>query len=601
MKEREAEKLNPKKRPGIFRISLLKQVAFFFALAVLITGVISFFTLKAITERSIRKQREELAIQIVKSLAVEMYQYETMDWLLEYWAEHAADLDVEYGTYEKTLKKEEEFGKKHPEFILGAPSLSEVQAMSEEDQKLYAEIMYSWITDEFNMTKMVYEISYIYIIRTDPEYQEDIYLISGAAYDQSRGSGPEDAYTLGVTVGNTEAQKKSLETAASQGTGLFQTDDYIDYYFCMLDEGGGKSFVGVSYDLGAMKASAKQDTLHGVINFVGMQIALSAFCLILLFFFTIRPVRRIQKRVRSYKDNRDPEEILRRLSHVQSRNEIGELRDDISECVIEIEDYLETISEITSEQERIRTELSVATRIQEGLVPKTFPPFPERKEFDLYASMTPAKEVGGDFYDYFLVDEDHLAMVIADVSGKGVPAALFMATSMSLIRSRTMLGGSPSEILADVNEQLCEGNNSDFFVTVWLAILQISTGEGVAANAGHEHPMLRRKGGSFEPVKYRHSPAVATMKGIPFREHTFRLEPGDRLFVFTDGVPEATDAKEELFGEDRTVEALNRYADQELSGLLEGVKEEIDRFTLGAEQFDDITMLALDYFGPTRR
>ena len=214
--------------------------------------------------------------------------------------------------------------------------------------------------------------------------------------------------------------------------------------------------------------------------------------------------------------------------------------------------------------------------------------------------MTPAKEVGGDFYDFFLIDEDHLALVIADVSGKGVPAALFMVISRTLLRNRAMMGGTPSEILADVNHLLSEGNATGYFVTVWIAILEISTGKGLAANAGHEHPALRKKDGRFEMVKYRHSPAVATMDGIPFREHEFRLEPGDRIYVYTDGVTEAINEKEELFGEDRLLEALNRKPECTPEELLRGVKEEIDSFAGEAVQFDDITMLALDYTGPER-
>ena len=211
--------------------------------------------------------------------------------------------------------------------------------------------------------------------------------------------------------------------------------------------------------------------------------------------------------------------------------------------------------------------------------------------------MDPAKEVGGDFYDFFLVDDDHIALVMADVSGKGVPAALFMVIAKTLIKNRAQLGESPAEILKNVNEQLCEGNEAELFVTVWLAIIEISTGKGVAANAGHEHPALRRAGGEYELVKYRHSPAVATMEGVRFREHEFELHPGDSLFVYTDGVPEATDASNELFGEKRTLAALNHNAKATPEELLRNVREWIDDFVGDAPQFDDITMMAFSYFG----
>ena len=259
--------------------------------------------------------------------------------------------------------------------------------------------------------------------------------------------------------------------------------------------------------------------------------------------------------------------------------------------------YISNLTRVTAERERIGTELNVATQIQADMLPRIFPAFPEREEFDIFASMTPAKEVGGDFYDFFLIDDDHLAMVMADVSGKGVPAALFMVIAKTLIKNRALMGGTPAEILDYVNGQLCEGNEAGLFVTVWLAIMEISTGRGMAANAGHEHPAIRRGKGSFELVKYRHSPAVATMEGMHFREHEFQLHPGDALYVYTDGVTEATNANNVLFGEDRVVEALNRNPSAPPREILQTVKDAIDDFVGDAVQFDDITMLGMDYFG----
>ena len=276
-------------------------------------------------------------------------------------------------------------------------------------------------------------------------------------------------------------------------------------------------------------------------------------------------------------------------------------------CVIFVVEYVQIFNSVRlsaekmqseKEKERIGAELNVATQIQADMLPRIFPAFPERNEFDLFASMAPAKEVGGDFYDFFLVDDDHIALVMADVSGKGVPAALFMVIAKTLIKNRALLGESPATVLKNVNEQLCEGNEAELFVTVWLAVIEISTGKGMAANAGHEHPVLRRAGGRYELVTYRHSPAVATMEGIRFREHPFELHPGDSLFVYTDGVPEATNSKDELFGNDRMLEALNSEPDAVPEQLLKNVRSGIDTFVGDAPQFDDITMLGFTYMGP---
>ena len=277
---------------------------------------------------------------------------------------------------------------------------------------------------------------------------------------------------------------------------------------------------------------------------------------------------------------------------VRSNIEFDSLSDDINSTVATLKRY------ITEAAARIDQELEIAKAIQLSVLPRDFPAFPERTDFDIYASMDPAKEVGGDFYDFFLIDDDHIGLVMADVSGKGIPAAMFMMTAKTLIKNRTLAGGTPSEILADVNEQLCEGNDAELFVTVWLAILDLRTGKGLAANAGHEHPALRRAGGSYELVVYRHSPAVATMEGLRFKEHEFELHPGDSLFVYTDGVAEATDANNELFGTDRMLAALNRDSASSPETLLKTVRAEIDAFVDEAPQFDDITMLCIQYSGP---
>lgn len=268
--------------------------------------------------------------------------------------------------------------------------------------------------------------------------------------------------------------------------------------------------------------------------------------------------------------------------------------------ILELRDYMIDLQHVTAEKERIGAELNVATKIQADMLPRKFPPFPERREFDLYATMDPAKEVGGDFYDFFMIDDDHIALVMADVSGKGVPAALFMVISKTLIKTRTLQGGLPGEILEDVNDQLCEGNEAELFVTVWLAIVELSTGKGWAANAGHEHPAIKRKDGSFELSIYKHSPAVATMEGIPFKQHEFELEPGDSIYVYTDGVAEATNTENELYGTDRMLDVLNRSDPENLEETLEAIRTDIDDFVGDAEQFDDITMLLFNYYGPRR-
>ena len=249
------------------------------------------------------------------------------------------------------------------------------------------------------------------------------------------------------------------------------------------------------------------------------------------------------------------------------------------------------------EQERIAQELSMAREIQANALPSIFPAFPDRTEFSLYASMNPAKEVGGDFYDFFMVDSDHLALVIADVSGKGIPAALFMMVSKTLIKNHLMTGCDPATALERVNLQLCERNATRMFVTVWVAVLEISTGKGLACNGGHEHPAMRCAGGDFELIKYKHGILVGVSQKARYQNREFELHAGDRLFVYTDGVPEATAGNKEMFGEDRLLEALNSCQDGSPEEILQTVKSSVDSFVGEAEQFDDLTMMCLEYKG----
>ncbi|MBQ5398230.1 MAG: PP2C family protein-serine/threonine phosphatase [Ruminococcus sp.] len=242
-------------------------------------------------------------------------------------------------------------------------------------------------------------------------------------------------------------------------------------------------------------------------------------------------------------------------------------------------------------------ELGVATKIQANMLPNTFPFMPERGEFDLYASMSPAKEVGGDFYDFFMVDEDHLALVIADVSGKGIPAALFMMATKILIKNTVMTGKSPRETLITVNNQICENNEQEMFVTVWLGILDLSDGTLVTANAGHEYPVIKNPDGDFELFKTKHSFVVGGMQGINYKETEIKLKPNSKLFVYTDGVPEAENENENQYGCDRLISVLNRHKEEPPEKLLSVVSDDIKAFTQEQPQFDDLTMLCIHYKG----
>ena len=259
--------------------------------------------------------------------------------------------------------------------------------------------------------------------------------------------------------------------------------------------------------------------------------------------------------------------------------------------------YANTVRErqaLALEKERIGAELELAYRIQASALPKELP---ERKEFGVYASMTPAKMVGGDFYDFFMIDEGHLGLVIADVSGKGVPAALFMMVSSVLIRQTAAGQYSPALILQSVNHQICARNPEEMFVTVWLGILDIATGKLTAANAGHEYPMIKRAGESFEMLKDRHGLVLGAMDGVRYRDYEIVLEPGAKLFVYTDGVSEAVNKNLNQFGTDRILEALRSREEGSPREILETVEKAVHEYAGETPQFDDLTMMCVEYMG----
>ena len=465
-----------------------------------------------------------------------------------------------------------------------------------------------------NRIKENYDIHYIYMVRPLNTEQTDNMMDVMAGITAQEKAENEAFYS--VTLGGLTGDYYTPEVAGNYLKGMQKED--VSFFSTDTTE-FGRDFTGML----PIRDSAGQPVallcvdismneirrvwIQYVLTLIGAIILLSALAMTIMYSWlkkrVILPVQRLkevsEKIVSSSRETDDPQELILADPEIHTGDEMEVLAVALSDMFADMKLYMTDLLKVTKEKERIGAELNVATQIQADMLPRIFPPFPDRSEFDIYATMQPAKEVGGDFYDFFMLDEDHLGLVMADVSGKGVPAALFMVIAKTLIKNRAQMGGSPAEVLAYVNEQLCDGNDAELFVTVWFAILELSTGKGIAANAGHEHPVLRRSGGDYELVVYRHSPAVATLPGIRFREHEFELHPGDRVFVYTDGVPEAINEKEEDYGPDRMLAALNSCPpDTPMDETLRLVREDLDRFAGQMPQFDDVTMMAIDYRGP---
>lgn len=329
-----------------------------------------------------------------------------------------------------------------------------------------------------------------------------------------------------------------------------------------------------------------------------MTFFLALLCGCFLFDFlrkqVLRPIRKVSREATRFaRENTsgDP------LTGISRYHEISELARSIETMETDMVSYMKHLTEATAEKERMRAELSLASTIQENALPNRFPAFPGRKDFDIHASMTPAKEVGGDFYNFFLIDPDHLLLMIGDVSDKGIPAALFMMQNNIILCDRAQMGGTPREILEFANGRLCEQEQLDMFVTLWVGILELSTGSLVFANAGHEDAAIYRKNGSFQIYRTKHSMVCGAIPDIRYWDFELKMEPGDKLFLYTDGVPEASDKDNNMFTADRMLGALNEYRDGTPREILEGVRRNVQSFVGDAPQFDDLTMLCVEYRG----
>ena len=401
-----------------------------------------------------------------------------------------------------------------------------------------------------------------------------------------------------------EGDKEAIERVLLQEPEEeLQFSDGLKYGFLLSayapipgSDGKPAAVVGVDYSATDVVIQIIMFVLANLATILIITIAAEIICYFIVNRRLIYPIRLLTKAADDVVENLDAGSHFR--VDVDTGDELEDLAAAFAQMDGGLRKYVRRLSAATAERERMLTELSVAARIQNDMLPQIFPPFPDRKEFSVYAAMKPAREVGGDFYDFFLIDEDHLGLVIADVSGKGIPASLFMMRSKTLIQSLALPGKDPGEVLTGVNEILCGNNDAEMFVTVWFAVLELSTGRGVAANAGHEHPAVRRADGPYELDVYRHSPALGVISGIRVRSHEFRLMPGDEIFVYTDGIPEAVNDRLEAYGTERMLRALNKKGSVSPEDRINDVQTSADSFAGGTAQFDDMTTLCLQYFGP---
>ena len=366
---------------------------------------------------------------------------------------------------------------------------------------------------------------------------------------------------------------------------VFVTDVYGQSSYCMYRTTEGYRIVAV---MPRSEAALSRNVSVGVTT--SMQIVVFTALFVMIFVLVqrlvVRNIYQINDSLSAITDGK-----LDTVVNVRSHVEFDDLSNDINTTVDTLKRY------IADAAARIDAELAFAKAIQHSALPSVFPPYPGRMEFDIHAAMFTAKEVGGDFYDFYFVDEDTLAFLVADVSGKGIPAAMFMMQSKMLLKSFAESGMPIEQVFTTANEKLCEGNDAGMFVTAWMGLLNVKTGLVTFANAGHNPPLVRQADGSFAFHKTRAGFVLAGMEGIRYRKFELQLAPGDTICLYTDGVTEATNAEEQLYGDERLQNLLNRQQGASAQAICEAIKADVDAFVGEAEQFDDITLLCLTWHG----
>ena len=559
------------------------------------------------------RQTEDILFQTRECLT----EYASLPWLIGYWRDHSAELELPGDAAARSAAVKQKL------LECGAEDLQSVtpkqaDAFSDREQRLYAEACYLAVMPRLYEMKKNFDLTSITCVTMlDRETARPLF--------QALAEGELTSYGNFCALGEVWPFNAALHPAFDEMYGertdrvyfeqVVSTSNGVEYlfgYVPVMIDGEIACHLNVYLAMSGLRQVIAANT-SAIERVNGMLLLLSAALLLLLIRQRIlRPLSGVQQAVRKFRDDKETAAVVQAMTGIRSANEVGRLAHDISDMAVELKKYSTDMARLSAEKERIGAELSMATRIQANMLPNTFPAFPERREFELYASMTPAKEVGGDFYDFFLVDDDHLAMVVADVSGKGVPAALFMMTSRTMLKDAALTGLDPARSLKRVNARLCENNRDCMFVTVWLGVLEISTGTLTYADAGHEKLLAYRDGvWSFLPKACPPALAFAEPEELDempeqyqFRNETIRLKPGDVLLQYTDGVTEATydvnageNAVEAMFGEKRLLDAVNELGGAGPEELLKHIRARIDEFVDGGEQFDDITMLGLRYRG----
>lgn len=537
----------------------------------------------------------------------------------DYYMEHYKEMDVPYD-FSDCRKAQQDFVKifteKYPGKTFGVDiTLNE---LSDDVQKAYFLYKHEYWLDMFEKAREDFHIPYTYYLVPIEESNTVVYMIDGErsmrADDGSKikpadvdKTNTEGRYLyLGDSFYN-DPEKITVEwntwfTGQQQDDFQYWNNDWghtYAYYVPLIINGVKLGLIGTEVNVDEVSSGILSGTL---IQTAGM----SAILVILIFILVIHinsqfvsKIRSLDEYMRRFTTEKDVS-IAEAVECISSgSDELSSLVSGMAGMIREIDTRMNELTAANVKTDRLSAELGVAMKIQRDMLPVNFP---KRKDLGVFAVMSPAKNVGGDFYDFFFIDSNHLALVIADVSGKGVPAALFMVVAKTLIQNQALMGGTPARILEDVNFRLSENNAANLFVTAWLGIITLSTGELIYANAGHEYPAIRRNGGAYElMMKDDNCPPLAALDDLEYNDEKLTLAPGDSLFLYTDGVPDAKNIEGKRMGTRKMLDILNSAPDLAPNDMLNGFMNLIEEFTGAADTFDDITMMSITYYGNDKK
>ncbi|MBO7673396.1 MAG: serine/threonine-protein phosphatase [Atopobiaceae bacterium] len=595
-----------KNKGGSLLVQLGVVVGILFALTTFVNG---FFTWRMGNNGYMTMLQEDTA-RILAQVRSDMEKYDSLPWLLDYWQGHWEEMDLTGSAKARDAEVAAllaELGVADPRHVSNAQAAEFTEAR----QRQFAEYCYLDIHQCFRDIKANMGMESLYCASYSTANATTAFpILQGLDDDEMTAN--ENSYALGAEwpfdLSRHPAILESLssgedrpffETVAFVGDGV---DRYVGYLPVIVN-GEIRCHICVTYTMAGLQEAIAEE-MRGLELANAVIMVVSAAVLLVLGRRYLRKLAQVQDEVRTYRTTKDVDAIVSGLAAVQDNNEVGRLAGDIADMAVELDRHAKETARLSAERERIDTELELAAQIQGTSLPNVFPPFPERRDFGLFASMDAAREVGGDFYDYFLVDDNHLAVIVADVSDKGVPAALYMMRAKAAIKDLLMSDLAVDDVCIRANNELCTGNDAGMFVTAWLGVLNLRTGVMKYVHAGHTCPVLLN-GANTTFVKGRRDLFLGARAGLPYHRQMLQLAPGDALFLYSDGVTEAFNAGHELYGSEGLERALSAAAaavsaddpNEYCREVCVAVRDDVAAFAKGTEQSDDITMLCICYKG----